>query len=89
MRRFVNERKQWRLPMILCILISVVGCQSALYNTYPVPGEGAGDGLKYYRSAFPRGQRPDPWEQQSETRAESERVEDAKENAATQSQTSQ
>ena len=89
MRRSVNKPKRWRLPMILCTLISVVGCQSALYNTYPVPGEDAGDGLKYYRSAFPRGQRPDPWEQQSETRAESERVEDAKEDAEAQSQTSQ
>jgi len=89
MKRLVLERKRWRLPVTLCTLISVVGCQSALYNTYPVPGESAGEGLKYYRNAFPRGQRPDPWEQQSKERAELERVEDAKENSATESETSQ
>ena len=89
MRRPVNKSKRWCLPIIVCTLLSVLGCQSAIYNTYPVPGENAGEGLKYYRSTFPRGQRPDPWEQQNEARAESEPVEDAKENAATESQTSQ
>gem|GEM_PF-2528490 len=89
MKRSANKSKRCCLLTIVCTLISFVGCQSALYNTYPVPGEGAGDGLKYYRSAFPRGQRPDPWEQQNEARAESERADDAKEDAATESQTSQ
>lgn len=89
MRLSVSKSKRWLVPIILCTLVLVLGCQSALHNTYPVPGESAGDGLKYYRSAFPRGQRPDPWEQQNEARAESEPVEDAKEGAATESQTSQ
>lgn len=89
MKRTVSKSNRWRLPIIVCTLVSGLGCQSALHNTYPVPGESAGKGLKYYRSAFPRGQRPDPWEQQNEAGAESERVEDAKETAATESQTSQ
>jgi len=38
---------------ILCAAVAValaaVSCQSAVHRSYPVPGEGAGDGLKYYR----------------------------------------
>lgn len=73
----------WRSLIIWGILVVVTGCQSAFYNTYPVPGENAGDGLKYYRSAFPRGERPDPWERRSETPVEAEREEDAEEETAT------
>jgi hypothetical protein len=88
MKRFRCWRSQWRPVAVLCILVFVVGCQSALHNTYPVPGERAGQGLKYYRSAFPRGQRPDPWENQGQAMGESEPGDDGKEEAGTEEPTS-
>jgi len=87
MKRFTRERTWRRRLIVLCILVCAGGCQSALYNTYPVPGEEAGQGLKYYRTAFPRGQRPDPWQGQSTEAAEPEQGNDAEETATTEEST--
>jgi hypothetical protein len=65
------------LALVFGILVGVVGCQSAVYNTYSVPGKTAGGGLRYYDSSFPRGEKPDPWEGQGQESAEPEREEDA------------
>jgi hypothetical protein len=73
------------LTLGCAILAGVLGCQSALYNTYPVPGENAGKGLKYYRDVFPRGQKPDLWEGQKQTTVEPEPRENAQEKATTDS----
>jgi hypothetical protein len=75
--------KLWRLALVFGILVGVVGCQSALYNTYSVPGETAGGGLRYYNSSFPRGEKPDPWEGQGQETVEPEREKDAEKEEAT------
>ncbi len=81
--RTMNRIKLWRLSMTFGILVGVMGCQSAFHNTYPVPGKKAEGGLRYYRSAFPRGEKRDPWEGQGRTTVEPGREEDAeKEEAA-------
>jgi hypothetical protein len=67
----------WRFAGASGILLCVVGCQSAIHNTYPVPGENAGGGLRYYRSAFPRGEKSDPWEGQETATAQPPGVHDA------------
>jgi len=73
----------WHLALVFGILVGVVGCHSAVYNTYSVPGETAGGGLRYYNNSFPRGEKPDPWEGQGQESVEPEREEDAEKEEAT------
>ncbi len=88
MKRNSYPHKRWHVVVALCSIATFMGCQSALHNTYPVPGERAGQGLKYYRNAFPRGQNPDPWETQNPKTTASEQGNDAQETATTEESTS-
>ena len=47
--------KRFVMTMVLGgLVLGCVGCATPLFNTHMKAGENAGDGLKYYRTNFPR-----------------------------------
>ena len=47
--------KRFVMTVVLgCVLLGCVGCATPLFNTHMKAGEKSGDGLKYYRTNFPR-----------------------------------
>ena len=49
-----------KLWIVVVIILPAMSCQSAVRLSYPVPGDGAGNGLKYYHQVADQQQPVEP-----------------------------